>query len=260
MHTIAVITMVSLTALPVLLHAAEPRLDSFKQTYETEVQKIRDRHVAKEEQLLGSYGKSLDRAIEILKRQGDPDKVLQAITERRRFEEERTIPKTPDTNLPTEIQDIRAGYHDATRKAEIEKGRSFVSLTQKYMAALDSLMKTLTAKEKLVLALNVKTEKQRVEFALADVETQVKAAEMQHRRSQLPPEGKDSIDWHGHFYKFFSSPVSWREAKRRCEAMGGHLATATSEQENEFLGSLPRGVRTTWIGASDEKREGNLTL
>ncbi len=48
--------------------AAEPALESLKQTYETEVRKIRSEHEEKVAKLLAAYGKSLDKAVAMAKR------------------------------------------------------------------------------------------------------------------------------------------------------------------------------------------------
>ena len=41
---------------------------------------------------------------------------------------------------------------------------------------------------------------------------------------------------------------TWTEAKEKCEAMGGHLATSTSAEKNSFLKSVAEGC-TVWLGA-----------
>jgi hypothetical protein len=163
--------LVAVALQPVLL--AEPTLDSLKQTYETEVRKIRDAHDAKLEKLLNTYGRSLDKAIEILKREGDPDKVIEAITEKRRFDQGQSVPNSPDADMPQMLQDIQRNYNDILKQANMEKGKKFVALTLRYVEALDQLMKTLTMDGELDLALNVKQVKKRVEFVLADVESRL---------------------------------------------------------------------------------------
>lgn len=42
----------------------------------------------------------------------------------------------------------------------------------------------------------------------------------------------------GHTYKLFDEKLLWEEAKEYCEKMGGHLATITSEDENNYLAGL----------------------
>ncbi len=42
----------------------------------------------------------------------------------------------------------------------------------------------------------------------------------------------------GHRYRLVTSPVTWDEARARCEKLGGHLVVITSRQEGEFLDRL----------------------
>jgi len=231
--------------------AAEQTLDSLKQTYEAEVQRIRDTHEESLKGLLDAYGKSLDTAIDILKREGDPDKILQAHSEKRRFEEERTVPKDANAKLPAVLKEVQSGYNDALKRANVEKGEGFVDLTKRYSEALDRLMRSLAAQDKLDLSLNVKAEKKRVEFVLADVKSKVEAV----RRARLPAEAKDAVEWNGHLYKRFLERLSWKDAKARCEAMGGYLACVTSDKENQFVGDLADG-KSMWLGGSDHEKEG----
>lgn len=51
-----------------------------------------------------------------------------------------------------------------------------------------------------------------------------------------------------HQYKIFYDTLTWEEAKAACEAMGGHLATITSEEEQQELNSYNGGNHNLWIG------------
>ena len=64
--------------------------------------------------------------------------------------------------------------------------------------------------------------------------------------------------WNGHRYQVFSNDISgdvisWEEAQFRCEALGGHLATITSESEQKFIeeliGKYLFESSPYWIGA-----------
>ena len=63
----------------------------------------------------------------------------------------------------------------------------------------------------------------------------------------------------GHRYQRFDTAMTWQEAKAFCETWGGHLATITSQAEDEFvwsnLASAAPGYGT-WLGATDEIIEG----
>jgi len=265
----------ALTPILVNVQAAEPSLDSLKHTYETEVQKIRSDHDATVRKLLNAYGQALEQTIDVLKQQGDPDPVLKAAAEKDRFERDRTVPKPPGAALPQIVQDLQVKYHDAELRAEVEKGQSFVALTERYVAALDRLMRQYTTKNKLDLALNVKEEKKRTEFVLADVEQQlakvasdpqstrqsaggevVEAHSRVVQRASGPPVPSDAVEWNGHHYKILPEIPRWHDAKRKCEQLGGHLVTISSSAELTFVRRLAQGQGGIWLGATDEKREG----
>ena len=60
----------------------------------------------------------------------------------------------------------------------------------------------------------------------------------------------------GHAYKRFDTAVSWTQAKAVCASKGAHLATITSQAENDFLVSQLLQNTRAWIGATDEQSEG----
>lgn len=168
-----------------VITAAERSLDSLKQTYETEVQKIENVHEVQLSKLLDTYGRSLDKAVGMLKKNGDPDAVLQALAEKKRFENDRAVPTEADSKLPRLLQDVQASYLKAVGKIDAEKAQAMADLTPNYIAALERLMKALTAQEKLDLALNVKAEKERVEFILADIKTRLRKQAAARPRSRI---------------------------------------------------------------------------
>lgn len=67
----------------------------------------------------------------------------------------------------------------------------------------------------------------------------------------------DPIIWggNGHGYEAFGveGGITWEDAKAAAEAMGGYLATITSEEENDFISDV-LGVGSTayWLGGFQE--------
>lgn len=58
-------------------------------------------------------------------------------------------------------------------------------------------------------------------------------------RSKIPSvqfERDEIFNFHG--YKVFDEGISWYQAKKRCEDLGGHLVTITSKQEQAFVQNL----------------------
>lgn len=68
----------------------------------------------------------------------------------------------------------------------------------------------------------------------------------------------DAVRFGENYYKLYSEVVTWNAAKNRCQALGGHLVTVESEQENSFLHSLLRrsDIDWIWLGATDQVIEG----
>jgi hypothetical protein len=86
------------------------------------------------------------------------------------------------------------------------------------------------------------------------------------RIRELKPEGLSNVisrpsdvkTFAGHAYKFYPELVTWKQAKAKCEQLGGHLAIPESLEENQFVAGLmtAAGWQDSWIGITDEAREG----
>ncbi len=76
----------------------------------------------------------------------------------------------------------------------------------------------------------------------------------------------DALHWQGHWYKAFPERLTWTDARRRCEELGGHLACIESAAENEFLAQQVEALIppndpmmfAMWIGLTDEAVEGQF--
>lgn len=64
-------------------------------------------------------------------------------------------------------------------------------------------------------------------------------------------------DGSAHRYRIFKGVPRWVEAEAFCRALGGHLATMTTEEENAFVYSFMRdsGFTTAYFGLVDEERD-----
>ena len=61
----------------------------------------------------------------------------------------------------------------------------------------------------------------------------------------------------GHSYQRFDTTLDWNSAKTACAALGGHLATITSQAENDWIqGNLMNGIYQIWLGGTDSAQEG----
>jgi hypothetical protein len=69
--------------------------------------------------------------------------------------------------------------------------------------------------------------------------------------------------FNGHSYKFIPTKMSWKNAKKEAEGMGGYLVCITDQAEDEFVLQLIRDenngeVPHIWIGLTDEENEGDF--
>jgi len=68
------------------------------------------------------------------------------------------------------------------------------------------------------------------------------------------------VQFEGHSYQAFEGKVSWQEARKRCEKMGGYLCCIESEAkaEQKFVAALANG-KYLYLGGTDEAKEGEWT-
>lgn len=67
-------------------------------------------------------------------------------------------------------------------------------------------------------------------------------------------------DFNGHKYELYDIHVSWNQAYKICEDLGGHLVTVTSKEENDFVMNLAKSASVSkyiWLGGADYGSEGN---
>ena len=67
----------------------------------------------------------------------------------------------------------------------------------------------------------------------------------------------NATSFRGHDYAYVNTAANWSAAKANCIALGGHLATLTSVEENQFVYNLG-GLTPAWIGFTDEVTEGTF--
>ena len=71
---------------------------------------------------------------------------------------------------------------------------------------------------------------------------------------------KATLEFNGHFYKFYNSGLTWAAAKKFCEDQGGNLAVITSAEENDAISQFlaKHGSKNCyWIGIySDDIEQG----
>ena len=73
--------------------------------------------------------------------------------------------------------------------------------------------------------------------------------------------GRITNPQNGHEYELISTAVTWTEAKSTCEGLGGHLATANTAEENQFIYDylVQPADHYAWLGASNANAGGIWT-
>ena len=71
----------------------------------------------------------------------------------------------------------------------------------------------------------------------------------QPRSAKRPAHPADAVAFGGHWYKLVVGRITWDEAKRRCETMGGYLACLESEPEAKAIANLivRTGKTSKWV-------------
>lgn len=68
---------------------------------------------------------------------------------------------------------------------------------------------------------------------------------------------KNAVAFGGHHYFVVRSKDSWHEAQAKCLAVGGHLVSIGSKEEQQLMQRiLPKGDVHFWTGGTDEGTEG----
>ena len=82
--------------------------------------------------------------------------------------------------------------------------------------------------------------------------------EYENAVSNLEPAISQSFN--GHKYELYDIDVSWNQAYKICEDLGGHLVTVTSKEENDFVMNLAKSASVNkyiWLGGADYGSEGS---
>jgi serine/threonine protein kinase len=83
-----------------------------------------------------------------------------------------------------------------------------------------------------------------------------RAAEVALDATTLPVSTPVTYAGNGHRYALVEIPLPWQDARAVCRELGGHLATVSDGNENQFLFESFAAARMCWLGASDHEIEG----
>jgi len=138
------LTLLFTSAAIMSINAAEPSVEAYKKTYDAELKKIRDEHTGSLGKLLDAYGKAVESILRVAQDKGELDTLIAAKQEKARFQKEKSVPKASHALLPAAIQNTRQVYGEARDKVENVRKEKTIHLTQKYVAALDRVIRGST--------------------------------------------------------------------------------------------------------------------
>lgn len=171
-------------------------LESLRATYETAKFTISDTCMQRKKEALKKYGIALDTMMPVLKEKGDLTTYLVVEKEKKRFSSEG---KAPDgTNVAPSIAGAVDAYHKDVADAETEQNRRSVILIKKYIPALDRLIKQFMKTDRIEDAKAVKTERDRVEFELAELQSKLPEPIQPGNPSQSTDSQRRLVIWNTH--------------------------------------------------------------
>ena len=103
---------------------------------------------------------------------------------------------------------------------------------------------------------NIKLEHEKKQLEEENNELRAVIESLNSDSIQIPD---DATYFNGHAYKVFERSMTWLNAKTYCESLGGHLATITSQDEQNYLESIINNGKKYqyWLGATDAYVEGD---
>jgi hypothetical protein len=162
-------------------YAKAKTLADLKSRFEQESAKLHEQHATSEKKAFETYDRNLALAVDRYKKQGDLDRTVVASRELERFKTENTVSDETADNWPALLINIHTTYHAATANADQVKNRNSQKLIALYLNALEKLKTDLVRQGNMDGALLTNEEILRMEFILADIESQMPIEEPDHR-------------------------------------------------------------------------------
>lgn len=201
------------------------------------------------------YGKALESIKAAYKQKGDIDSYSIVDAESKSFAATKVVSvDSPSLQYAEAVGFYRKQIQDNKASYEVKK----VALLKQYVGALQGQIKDLMASGKMEEAKAVADSKKTAEFELAEMEvrqTVKSGASMSDSNVNRKPIPEEAKVFGGHHYLVVVKTVTWHEAKKQCEDMGGHLVIITSKSEDEFLRKLTD--MSVWTGCTDHVKEGD---
>lgn len=150
---------------------------------------------------------------------------------------------------------VLQGYQDSDERAV--HAEALCEKAQRYNRAV--FLSTIGDQEEANLLFESLGDFQDASAKVQAVVPQISAKHLRDDSTTPKSEVFTAPDGSKHVYQMFKGVRTWREAKAFCEILDGHLATMTSDEENQFVYRFMRdsGHTTAYFGLIDPKKDGN---
>jgi hypothetical protein len=268
------------TAAAVLLVAASSglgradgaaRVDALRAVYDAELSKLSKAMTVRQGAAVKAYGDGLVALQGRFQGAGELESLLSVRAERERFGRDMTVPDQPDPGAPVSLRKLNRDCRAALDAVALERSKSVVRLTERYMSHLSGLVKQLTRDRKIEDAIAVRQEVetakageayQSARFALADHAANAGVRVADETPGRRPPSGAAPA---GAFC------VAWRPRAGNAATVSTgkqkRAAPLRHEGRNQSLPScvLCQGGRTFVEGVGEElaaacKKSNELTI
>lgn len=148
----------------------------------------------------------------------------------------------------SKLADVDVKYQRQIRPIEQQRATGIDQVERETLLRLDRAAKDAKELGSDVMGATINGERDRIRKLFQDA-----------RANQVSPSAVCRVAFQEHKYLAVLAPVSWAEARKMCEEMGGHLAYAETREELEFLAKLSRAHlhrRGLWLGAEDRRPDG----
>ena len=217
-------------------------LESLKCVYDAASTAITVDNYKQRDFALEGYGRSLDVIMQNLKKKGDIDGWGVIDAELKRFQVEKTVAANECT---PEVAKAVAAFEKQVKDVDTEAVRRQSSLLNNYVKALNKMEDARVAGDA----------RKNAESLLAEFDRQLpklpksKIPELYQVSKKSVPKG--AVAYKGHHYLFITAAVTWAEARRESEKLGGHLVTISDAQESDFVNTVAK-ERGCWIGLTSQ--------
>ncbi len=273
------ITLTALGALVISMilqvsQAAPSLLDTDRRYYGIGIERIEAKHKKDVDVILEKYGKYMDSLMKKSLSKGDIKKHDELNAEKDKFIAERALPpeyqnlfQVPDKSRDLAVSKLTKQYAVTLKYHKIKLAKAGnLEAARVVDAEIDAMLKLAALKSDEALK-PVKAVKVVKSFKNRAMEKTLGYSLSDLIRIRDHKDAK-KCDATGNYYKFFAGKITWEEAHKKCELMGGHLATVSSEEELTFImkmTDIPKGKKgkkgkkrkVAFIGLTDMKQSGD---